>query len=220
MRGRSGPRRRTWAAAVLLVLAWPAVSSSQGGPPNLRPFQPPSWPDSIVVSNRQGDNADGRVLQSSDRLYVDFAVINSGESPVSSPFRVDLYVDGRLIRTFDVPAPLAPQGLPLPRGLPHRRLGGGHPHPANRSRRRRLGGRKRRGRQRLHPDDNRGGRLRAADRHGIPSGGRRLDHKPGAQLRRGHGQQLPGPVRKTPRVSSPSAGNPSSEPSGLEPLRP
>ena len=108
-RGRSGPRARTWAAAVLVALAWPAPSPSQGGPPNLRPFQPPGWPDAIVVSNRQGDNAGGRLLQASDRLYVDFAVINSGGSPVASPFRIDLYVDGRLIRTFDVPAPLDPQ---------------------------------------------------------------------------------------------------------------
>ena len=105
MRLKTGP----WATAVLLALVWPADSPSQGGPPNLRPFQPPGWPDAIVVSNRQGDNAGGRVLQSSDRLYVDFAVINSGGSAVASPFRVDLYVDGRLIRTFDVPAPLDPQ---------------------------------------------------------------------------------------------------------------
>ena len=109
MRGRAGPRARTWAVAVLLALASPTSSSSQSGPPNLRPFQPPGWPDAIVVSNRQGDNAGGRLLQASDRLYVDFAVINSGESPAASPFRIDLYVDGRLIRTFDVPAPLDPQ---------------------------------------------------------------------------------------------------------------
>ena len=109
MRGQAGPRMGTWAAAVLLALAWPGSYPSQGGPPNLRPFQPPGWPDAIVVSNRQGDNAAGRVLESSDRLYVDFAVINAGGSPAASPFRIDLYVDGRRIETFDVPAPLDPQ---------------------------------------------------------------------------------------------------------------
>ena len=64
MRGQvRSPRMGTWAAAVLLALAWPGSYPSQGGPPNLRPFQPPGWPDAIVVSNRQGDNAAGRVLR-------------------------------------------------------------------------------------------------------------------------------------------------------------
>jgi len=125
VRGRSGPCARTWAAAVLVALAWPAGSPSQGGPPNLRPFQPPGWPDAIVVSNRQGDNAGGRLLQASDRLYVDFAVINSGGSPVASPFRIDLYLDGRRIRTFDVPAPLDPQAYRFREDYPIGRWGVG-----------------------------------------------------------------------------------------------
>ena len=36
----------------------------------------------------------------SDSLYVDFAVINSGGSPVTESFRVNLFVDGRLWQAF------------------------------------------------------------------------------------------------------------------------
>ena len=127
MRSRTGPWAGTWAVAALLALAWPPSSPSQGGPPNLRPFQPPGWPDAIVVSNRQGDNAGGRLLQASDRLYVDFAVINSGESPAASPFRIDLYVDGAADSDLRRACAARSPGLPVSRGLPHRQLGGGGP---------------------------------------------------------------------------------------------
>ena len=125
MRGKTGLQAATWTAAVLLAVASPGSYPSQGEPPNLRPFQPPGWSDAIVVSNRQGDNIDSQVLQASDRLYVDFAVINAGGSPVSAPFRINLYVDGRLIQTFDVPSPLDPQAYRFREDYPIGRWGTG-----------------------------------------------------------------------------------------------
>ena len=96
-------------AAVLLALASPGSSLTQGGPPNLTPYQPEGWPDAIVVSTRQGDHLNARRLTSTDPLYVDFAVINAGGSPVTSPFRIDLYLNGVLRASFDAPAPLIPR---------------------------------------------------------------------------------------------------------------
>jgi hypothetical protein len=58
-----------------------------------------------VVSTRRGDNFNARRLTAADRIYVDFAVINAGGSPVTSPFRIDLYLDGVLWDRFDAPGP-------------------------------------------------------------------------------------------------------------------
>ena len=56
MSRKSGLRAGAWTAAVLLALASPGSYPSQGGAPNLRPYQPEGWSDAIVVSTRQGDN--------------------------------------------------------------------------------------------------------------------------------------------------------------------
>ena len=125
MSGKTGLRAGAWMAAVLLALASPSSYPSQGGPPNLRPYQPEGWSDLIVVSTRQGDNIDARRLTASDRLYVDFAVINAGGSPVTAPFRIDLYLDGVLRDTFDAPAPLDPRAYRFREDYLIRRLGPG-----------------------------------------------------------------------------------------------
>ena len=96
-------------AAVLLALASPGSYLTQGGPPNLTPYQPEGWSDALVVSTRQGDNRNARRLTATDRLYVDFAVINAGGSPATAPFRIDLYLDGVLRASFDALAGLAPR---------------------------------------------------------------------------------------------------------------
>ena len=69
-------------------------------PPNLTPTQPQDWSDKIVVSKVQDTHIDSSGLKASDSLYVDFAVINSGGSPVTESFRVNLFVDARLWQTF------------------------------------------------------------------------------------------------------------------------
>ena len=69
-------------------------------PPNLTPTQPQDWSDKIVVSKVQDTHIDSSGLKASDSLYVDFAVINSGGSPVTESFRVNLFVDGRLWQAF------------------------------------------------------------------------------------------------------------------------
>lgn len=70
-------------------------------PPNLTPTRPPDWSDEIVVSKVRNTHIDSSKLGVSDSLYVDFAVINSGTSPVTAHFQVNLFVDGRLEQSFN-----------------------------------------------------------------------------------------------------------------------
>lgn len=84
---------------VLILL--PVHNHSQGSLPNLRPHQPREWSDRIVVSNEKGTHSDSPLLWDKDDLYVDFAAINAGPGSVTEPFRVELFVDGRLAQTFE-----------------------------------------------------------------------------------------------------------------------
>ena len=118
MRGKAHLRIVTWAGAIVLALVCSGSYPSQNSSPNLRPYKPRGWSDVIVVSNRQGDNLNSGRLVPSDIIYVDFAVINSGGSPVTRPFRIDLLVDGQLWKSFDAPAPLDPQVFVFARTTP------------------------------------------------------------------------------------------------------
>ena len=102
-------RTTVWRVAVPLLLVFPTSYPSQSNHPNLRPFQPDGWSDAIVVSKRQDSNSDTLELNASDRLYVDFAVINSGSASTAKPFRIELYLNGRLWEIFEVRSPLDPQ---------------------------------------------------------------------------------------------------------------
>ena len=91
-----------WIAAALPVLILsPASHTAQGSLPNLKPHQPRDWSDKIVVSNVKDTHSDSSLLRDTDDLYVDFAVLNAGPASVTESFRVELFVDGRLARTFE-----------------------------------------------------------------------------------------------------------------------
>ena len=111
--------------APLLLLASPGSAGSRDGLPNLRPVRPDGWSDSLVVSNRQETNTDTLRLMAYDRLFVDFAVINSGGSPAAAPFRIELFLDGRLRETFEVSPPLAAQVYRFREDYPLGRLSSG-----------------------------------------------------------------------------------------------
>ena len=111
--------------APLLLLASPGSAGSRDGIPNLRPVRPDGWSDSLVVSNRQETNTDTLRLMAYDRLFVDFAVINSGGSPAAASFRVELFLDGRLRETFEVSPPLAAQVYRFREDYPLGRLSSG-----------------------------------------------------------------------------------------------
>ena len=109
----------------LLFLASAGSAASQDGLPNLRPVRPDGWSDSLVVSNRQETHTDTLRLMAYDRLFVDFAVINSGGAPAAAPFRIELFLDGRLRETFDVAPPLDPQVFRFREDYPIGRLSSG-----------------------------------------------------------------------------------------------
>ena len=62
--------------------------------PNLKPYQPSSWSDKIVVSNVTGTTTDNSSFKTTDTLYVDWAVVNDSAVNISNRFYVSLYVDG------------------------------------------------------------------------------------------------------------------------------
>ena len=91
-----------WIAIALSVLILsPASYHSQSSLPNLKPYQPRDWSDKIVVSNVKDTHSDSSVLRDTDDLYVDLAVTNAGPASVTESFRVELFIDGLLARTFE-----------------------------------------------------------------------------------------------------------------------
>ncbi len=68
--------------------------------PNLTPYKPPGWSDKIVVSTSTGTQTDISPLYTTDTLYVDWAVINDSDVPITSRFYVALYADGVLKTTW------------------------------------------------------------------------------------------------------------------------
>lgn len=75
--------------------------------PNLALFKPGAWSGRLVISNTPGTNSDDSPLYSTDTLYIDWAVRNSGTAAANTGFQCTLEVDGRVVRTWAVPAPFA-----------------------------------------------------------------------------------------------------------------
>ncbi len=76
--------------------------------PNLTPYRPRDWSDKIVVSTVQDSNIDSPGLMASNKLYIDFAVINNGGGSVTESFQINLFVDGQLQQTFNPRLPHRP----------------------------------------------------------------------------------------------------------------
>jgi hypothetical protein len=78
--------------------------TSGGSPPpsgqaNLTPCTPSGWSAPIVVSTTTGANTDSPVLHSTDTLYVDYAICNTGTASTGVGYSNQLFLDGTLIRT-------------------------------------------------------------------------------------------------------------------------
>ena len=73
--------------------------------PNLTPYKPDGWSDKIVVARATGTTTDAADLTPNDTLYVDWAVINSGDATINVAFHIELYVDGVLKNTWRADPP-------------------------------------------------------------------------------------------------------------------
>jgi hypothetical protein len=80
---------RTFAAICLLGFALSGAAQ-----PNLTPYKPAGWSDKIVVTRTAGSTTDNTNLTSADSLFVDWAVINNGNTSTGNSFSVNLYLDG------------------------------------------------------------------------------------------------------------------------------
>jgi len=74
--------------------------------PNLAPYQPSGWSDRIVVSKSAGTTSDGTGLTSTNILYVDWAILNSGNAGTPTRFHTELHVDGVLRASWFADPPL------------------------------------------------------------------------------------------------------------------
>src|SRR5437764_60115 len=70
--------------------------------PNLTPYQPSGWSDKIVISTGTGTSTDSAPLMTTNTLYVDWAVINNGNSTAGAS-TTSLYVDGVLQNSWSTP---------------------------------------------------------------------------------------------------------------------
>ena len=76
--------------------------------PNLTPYQPGGWSDRVVVTNAANSTTDDPEIFSTDSLYVDWAIINSGLQDASAGFVTSLYVDNVLKNSWQQSGDLPP----------------------------------------------------------------------------------------------------------------
>lgn len=91
----------TWLRAVpaILVLIFAVAARAQ---PYITPFQPPGWSDKVVVTADKGSTTDTSPLFSTNEIYVDWAVINSGNANANSTFYIDLYANSIFVTSWYV----------------------------------------------------------------------------------------------------------------------
>ena len=102
-------QRITFVAVVSCVLTC-GVAAIAASAPNLTPYKPFGWSDKIVVTRSTGSTTDDTDLTPTDTLYVNWAVINSGNGATSTRFYTELYVDGIFKETWKSEPPVDLQG--------------------------------------------------------------------------------------------------------------
>ena len=69
------------------------IAVAASAQPYLTPYQPPGWSDSLVITTDPNSTTDSSVIFTTNEVYVDWAVINSGNATTTTPFYVDLYTN-------------------------------------------------------------------------------------------------------------------------------
>lgn len=75
--------------------------------PNLVPYTPPGWSDSIVISKARGDQSGSAMLFSTDDLFLNWAIMNNGQGPTSETFFTDFLVDSTVFSRWYTDVPFA-----------------------------------------------------------------------------------------------------------------
>ena len=85
------------------------IPDNAGWWPDLAPFQPPDWPDILIVSSTPGNHLDDAILEAGETVYIDFAVVNWAYltsdydtlcADIPDTEFVELYMNGQLIGRF------------------------------------------------------------------------------------------------------------------------
>jgi hypothetical protein len=63
--------------------------------PNLSPYKPSNWSDKIIVNKTLNSFTDLSNITTSDVLYCGWAFFNDNTANISTPFKIDIYVDGQ-----------------------------------------------------------------------------------------------------------------------------
>src|SRR5258708_2624929 len=100
---RRAHRAETWSGCLAELLELRRMLASPGTI-DLIPFAPAGWSDKIVVSTASGTSTDGAVLTSADKLYIDAAVGNAGDTATAVEYANRLLVDGGPADTWTPPA--------------------------------------------------------------------------------------------------------------------
>jgi hypothetical protein len=90
-----------WLRAVLPIftLIFAVAAHAQ---PYITPFQPPGWSDKIVVTTNPNSTTDTPAIYTTNEVYVDWAVLNSGNANANTTFDVDLYTNSVYVTTWTV----------------------------------------------------------------------------------------------------------------------
>ncbi len=76
--------------------AYPGKRSERSDLPNLTPYKPYEWDNTIVVSDKTGTNTDDAVY-AGETVYIDIACLNDSTTDISEGFYVELYANETLV---------------------------------------------------------------------------------------------------------------------------
>jgi len=87
------------AALAFFILFFAVIARAQ---PDITPFQPGGWSDKVVVTTNPNSLTNTPTLYTTNQIYVDWAVINSGNATASTTFYVDLYTNGVYVTSWPI----------------------------------------------------------------------------------------------------------------------
>jgi len=86
-------------------MLWPAAASAQ---PNLTPYRPFGWSDTLVISTNQYSRIDETDFKQGQIIYCNWAVMNNGTAPTNHLFWTNLLLDGYGNGSWYTDVPLDP----------------------------------------------------------------------------------------------------------------